>query len=406
MIKRRRSKVIHRAAMCLIVMGALISACGAQETPPPLLPPEDEPIEATAEATVAPPTETQEPTPTDVPEEAEATPLPTATPEEADAPEPTVTPEPTTAAPEDWARYVDAAHGFGFSFPPTWSIDLLTDREDTDQGEAVADGVRLTGPSAEEGRSIEILIEFKHPEQATALGSESLPEGEIEERDAVRLLDRALPVYVLRHEEKDKAVFVGERFLDLEFFIRMQEIGEALTYEESSIPEAAHETFAEILGSITRTDGVEAIDLYPEWATYENHDLVPGFTFRYPATWTVSETITSPGAPVVLLSKETYLLTVQVKQTGTSYALGPETTPEGLIMEAGMASFMQQLVHRNVLVHEDKLKMIFVTHEVDDLEFYIALTEDPEQIPYDEIELSEAIRHEMDQILASFQLQP
>ncbi len=406
MIKRRRSKVIHRMAIGLIVMGALISACGAQETPPPLLPPEEEPIEATVEATVAPPTETPEPTPTDAPDETEATPLPTATPEEADTPEPTVTPEPTASEPEDWARYVDAAHGFRLGFPPTWSIELLTDRPNTEQGEPVADGVRLTGPSSEEGRSIEILIEFKHPEQDAVLGSESLPEGEIEERDAVRLLDRALPVYVLRHEEKDKAVFVGERLLDLEFFIRMQEMGEALTYEEISIPAVAHETFAEILASITRTDGVEALDLYPEWATYESHDLVPGFTFRYPSTWTVSETVTSPGAPALMLSKETYLLTVQVKETGTSYTLGPETTPEGLIMEAGMASFMQQLVHRNVLVHEDKLKMVFLTHEVDDLEFYIALTEDPEQIPYDEIELSEAIRHELDQILASFQLQP
>ena len=71
-------------------------------------------------------------------------------------------------------------------------------------------------------------------------------------------------------------------------------------------------------------------------------------------------------------------------------------------MEAGTASLMGQPVQRSVLVHEDKLKIIFLTYRDDALEIYVALTENPEQVAYGDIDLPETARNEMDQILASF----
>ena len=381
--------------MCLLLVGALTSACSSKETLSPLLPPEEGPPTEPAIA----PTVTPTTTPTDGPRET------TIPPTEAPTVAPTDTPQPTPEPLADWARYANADYGFGFRFPPNWSIELLSDRQDNVAGNPIADAVRLSESEPSGAGTIEILIEFRNPEQAVTIGPGGLPDGEILDRGTVRLLDRILPKHVLVHEEKDKAVFVGERFVDLELYVQMREVGEDIGYSEIEISATAHETFDQILASVSRADGTEVADLYPQWETYISPSPERGFSFRYPAGWTLRETSDPPAAPTLVLTKETYLLTIQVKAAGSPDVLGPETTSEGLTMEAGAATFMQHLTPRNVLIHEDRLKMIFLTLQGDDLECYVALTEDPELVPYAEIDLSEAVRHEMDQILASFQPQ-
>jgi hypothetical protein len=389
----------------LILITVLASACGAQETLPPLLPPEEEtptetpvspaattapPIAETPQATAAPPT-------TGTPQATAVAPV------EEPTPEPAATPPATEGPFADWARYANAAYGFGLRFPPTWSIELLSDRTIGTAGDQAADAIRLTEPQEDGDLTIEILIEYRKPDQTVAIGPEALPEGEIEDRGTVRLLDRILPVHVLVHEGKDKAAFAGERFVDLELFIQVQQVGEEVAYEEVEIPASAYEILSQVLASVSRSDGVEAADLYPQWESYSAGDGAEGFSFRHPAVWSVQETSASPAASTVVLMKETYQLTIQYRSAGTSDALGPETMPEGLVMEAGATTFMGRLIPRNVVIHEDKLKMVFLSLDGETVDLYVALTADADQVPYPEIDLPEAIRYEMDQILASFQ---
>ncbi len=332
------------------------------------LPPEDT-VTLPTQETVAPPTET---------------PVPTSTPE----------------SQADWPRYVNADYGFGFSYPPTWSLELLTDRSPDSAGEPVADAVRLVQGS------MEIRVEFKKPEQEATLGPGSLTDGEVQDRGTVTLLDRVLPKHVLVYEGKDKAVFVGERFGDLEFYIQMDDIRAHEAYDVIEIPASAQEDFDRILATFNRIGEAASADPYPGWQTYTTTETVPGFSFRYPPAWTLRELTEPPNAPTLTLRQDNYILTVQYKQADSPDVIGPATTPEGLVMEAGTASFLHEAAPRNVLVLDDKVKMVFLTYRDDALEFYIALTEDPEQVAYADIDLPEAARNEMDQILASFQTLP
>ncbi len=313
----------------------------------------------------------------------------------------TPVPIPTLEAQADWARYVNSDYGFSFSYPPTWSLELLTNRSPNAAGEPVADAVRLVQGS------VEIRVEFKKPEQEATLGPGSLSDGQVEDRGTVTLLDRVLPKHVLVYEGKDKAIFVGERFGDLEFYIQMDDIRAREAYDEVEIPTSAQEDFDSILTTFSRIGEVASADPYPGWHTYTSADIVPGFSFRYPPTWTLRQLSEPPNAPTLTLRKDIYILTIQYKATDSTDVIGPNSTPEGLVMEAGTATFLHEAVPRNVLVSEDKVKMVFLTYRDDALEFYIALTEDPEQVAYADIDLPEAARNEMDQILASFQtLQP
>lgn len=323
----------------------------------------------------------------------------TEAPESAPTPAATETPEPGPPAPTleplaDWAKYTNETYGFTFRYPISWTIELLGDRPET---EGRAQAVRLTRDT------LSLLVEYRQPDEDLVIGPNELPEGEIAESGTATMLDRALPVYVLRQEDKDLVAFVGEQYVDLELYVEMRGIGEEGAAAE--IPAAAMAEFMTILGAFSRT-GAAAADPYPDWNTYESarSAATPGFTFRYPPDWSIDNSDSADSAALNLRSGA-LVLHIQAKHAADdTTALGPAEDPAGVISEAGTASFLGTATPRHVIVDAGLLKTVFIHHQDNAVEVYIALTGDPEQASNAEFEIPESARAVMDQILASFTL--
>ena len=304
----------------------------------------------------------------------------------------------------DWPKYASQADGFAFRYPPTWSIELLTDRPAAGDAPA-ARAVLLTQ------ETLQLLIEFKRPDEATAIGPGSLPAGTVEERGSVILFERELPKHVLVDEGNDKAIFVGDRYPDLEVYIQLvDDIGEETASAE--IPAAAHADFDQITASFTRTGTQAEQDAYPGWATYTSSEVAPGvaLTFRYRSDWTLTETQagtetpTGPSTAMAVLQREAYVLRVQYKAPADGTTMVAADVPDSLLMEAGTAWFMGQQVPRLVIVDEERLTHIFVSHTDDTLLINVDLSQDPTIIAEEKLDLPVGIHNEMDKILASFKL--
>jgi hypothetical protein len=330
--------------------------------------------------TVAP---TSEPSPT-------ATPIPTA------EPTPTATPE----VPADWSKYNNVEYGFGFRYPPTWQIELLSDRPERPDGLPASNAIRLTQ------ESLVILIEYKSSEEGLGMGPGSLPEGDLEDSGTVRLLERALPKHVIVLDGRDVFLFVGDRYPDIEFYIQMldeRDLGEA------SIPASAQAELEQILATFRRTGPSAETDLYPDWGSHTILDIADGlgFALRYPPDWTLveipeeQESSGNPTAPAFELRKDDYVMTVQYKAVGDEATIGQQDLPDGVVSEAGTATLLNVPAQRSTLVNEGKLKMVWVTYSDDVLEIYVTLTADPDGPPYDDVDLPLDVLGEMDQILAS-----
>jgi len=319
---------------------------------------------------------------------------------------PTATPDPIA----NWPKYASQADGFAFRYPPTWSIELLTGRPAAD-GEPAARAVLLTQ------ETLQLLIEFRHPDEAAAIGPGSLPAGTVEERGSVNLFERELPKHVLVDEGKDKAIFVGDRYPDLEVYIQLVDdaVEDADGSEDTTaaeIPAAAHAEFDQITASFTRTGTQRQQDAYPGWATYTSSEVAPGvaLTFRYPSDWTLTETQagtetpTGPSTAMALLQRDAYVLRVQYKAAADETTMVAADVPDSLLMEAGTAWFVTQQVPRLVVVDEERLTHIFVGYTDDTLLVNVDLGQDLAIVAEDELDLPVGIRNEMDKILASFKL--
>jgi hypothetical protein len=333
--------------------------------------------------------------------EATATDEAPAPPDAASAATPTATPD----AIVNWPKYASRADGFAFRYPPTWTIELLTDRPAAD-GAPAARAVLLTQ------ETLRLLIEFKRPDEAAAVGPGNLPAGTVEERAGVTLFERELPKHVLVDEGKDRMIFVGDRYPDLEVYIQLvDDVGE----EEAAAAEisaAARAEFDQILASFTRTGTQTEQNAYAGWATYTSSEVAPGvvLTFRYRSDWTLTETQagtetpTGPSTEMALLQRDAYVLRVQYKHTADETAMIAADIPDSLLMQAGTAWFVNRSVPRLVVVDEERLTHIFVSYTDDVVLVNIDLSQDPTIVAEDELDLTAGIRNEMDEILASFQL--
>lgn len=336
----------------------------------------------------APTPEDAEPTPTTTPDE-ELVETPTAT---AATPEPeTATPTPELAV--DLARYTNEAYGFAFHYPISWSIALLGNRPETvDRARAV----RLTRDD------LELLIEYRQPDEDVMIGPDNLPEGEVIEQDTVTLLNRVVPKYVLEQEGRVVVIFAGDQYVDLDLYIELRIVGEGVATAE--IPDDAQNEFDRLVASFERT-GTAAGDPYPDWARYAwtGDTTAAGFAFRYPLDWALDEIAPAEGAPLTLnLRKDTLVLQLQVRNRNGEALLESEDTVSGSASEAGTVSFLGIPTSRYVEVEEGQLRKVFINYDDGAVRIHIALGEDPDQTPSTESHLSEVARHTMDQILASF----
>ena len=320
---------------------------------------------------------------------------------------PTATPDPIA----NWPKYASQADGFAFRYPPTWSIELLTDRPAQAGGEPAARAVLLTQDT------LQLLIEFKRPDETAAMGPGSLAAGTVEEHGSVILFERELPKHVLVDEGKHKAIFVGDRYPDIEVYIQLVDnVGEGAGGSEDTtaaeIPAAAQAEFDQITASFTRTGTQTEQDAYPGWATYTSAEVVPGvaLAFRYRSDWALTEiragteTPAGPSTAMAVLHRDTFVLRIQYKHAADETTMVAADIPDSLLMEAGTAWFVSRPVPRLVVVDEERLTHIFVSYADDTLLVSVDLSQDPFSVAEDELDLPVGIRNEMDKILASFEL--
>ena len=324
-------------------------------------------------------------------------------------PAPTATPEsvpPFTKPVDDtWAKYANTEYDFAFRYPPDWFIELLTDRPAEVEGQQPARAVRLTRGTTE------ILVAFKRPNEDVVIGPGNLGAGTVEERGRIELLGREVPRQVLVHEGKDKAVFLGDQFPDLTLYIQMVD-NTGDDYAAAEITAEAYATFAEILSTFTRTTTTVSFGVYPGWENFTSAPVVPDyrFSFRYPASWHLEErpagieTGSGPAAPMIVLSKESYVLQIQYKPVGEQLVMTTGNTQDSLLMEAGTAWFMSQPVPRFVVVKDDALQRVLLTYNDDVIMMSVELKQDATKTDTPEAEIPTVIRGEMDQILASFKV--
>jgi hypothetical protein len=107
---------------------------------------------------------------------------------------------------------------------------------------------------------------------------------------------------------------------------------------------------------------------------------------------------------MVELTKETYVLQIQYKAVGDDAVMITGDTPESVLMEAGTAWFMSQPVSRFVVVSDDTLERVLLTYNDDMMLVSVELSKDPVTADGAEGDIPAAIRDELDQILASFEI--
>jgi hypothetical protein len=327
---------------------------------------------------------------------------------------PTVTPAPGLeqgAAPDaenNQIIYVNDEYQFTFIYPPSWELEQIPAGQDVPGGTS-ANAIHLTSDS------LRLEIQFKRLGEPAVLGPGGRPAGEIEERGTVMVLGRQIPRQVLVHEGKVKSVFLGDRFDDLELYVQLGcDAGAETAYEAVDIPESAQSAMEAILNSLHCTGELKSFG--PDTLTYESASY--GFSFQYPASWTVEEIagetvedgVKLADAVTVRQGKFAIVVQYQRKSDPAQIAWGGSIVPGGL--GYGEASLGDQVTllgeetHKHVWADDGGTKAIAVstTGKSADLILSITLADSSVRVIQDaEAEtLPESAIAALDQILSSF----
>ena len=116
----------------------------------------------------------------------------------------------------EWLVYANPDDGFVFCYPPHWTLTQ-------DPGGYEIAGGRAARSIALSQGTLQVKIQYKHPEEMTILGPGGRPAGQVEERGTIVFLGQSLPRHVLTFEGKDKSVFYGGRVAGLEFYIQLDD---------------------------------------------------------------------------------------------------------------------------------------------------------------------------------------
>jgi len=271
-------------------------------------------------------------------------------------PIPTPMPTPAPIAEKDLITYMNDEYQLAFIYPSDWALEEIPGGESPTTVHLTREALRLT-------------IQFKHVEESTVLGASGLPAGEVEQRGTMMIRGREIPRQVLVYEGKVKSVFLSDRFDDLELYVQLDGgVGAETTYEAIDIPESAQSAMETILSSLTRTG--EAKSFGPDTLTYENATY--GFSFQYPASWTVEEVAgetVEDGvklADAVVLRQGQFAIVVQYqrKSDPAQIAWGGSLGPGGLgYAEATLGdrvTLLGEETHKNVWTYDGGVKAIAV----------------------------------------------
>jgi hypothetical protein len=235
---------------------------------------------------------------------------------------------PTLSAEKDLFTYVNADYQFAFIYPSSWELEEIPAGRQVPGGPS-ASAIHLTK------EDLRLEIQFKRVGEAAVLGASGRPAGEVEARDSVTVLRQDVSRKVLVHDGMVKSVFLRGRFDDLELYVQLDGgVGAQTAYESIDIPDSAQSALDAILSSLHRTGELKSFG--PETLTYENASC--GFSFQYPASWTVEEVAGEPVeddvklADAVVLRQGAFAIVVQYqfKSDPAQIAWDGDFVPGGL----------------------------------------------------------------------------
>lgn len=150
-------------------------------------------------------------------------------------PEPTATPTPAPVG------FRDDIYRLSLEYPADWSLTEIPAGGETSKALKFTKGGWV------------LIVHYKFGWDKTAMGG-ALPPGSTVDRGFVNLLNRAIPRYILVKDGKDKVVYYGDRFNDLDFFIRLDEdLSGNKDYDAVDIPDTIINEMDTITASIVRT---------------------------------------------------------------------------------------------------------------------------------------------------------
>jgi hypothetical protein len=131
-------------------------------------------------------------------------------------------------------------------------------------------------------------------------------------------------------------------------------------------------------------------------ALYVNEDY--GFSFRYPATWTLEEA----GEQRVMLTQGGLRLAIAFQAPGNAPP-GLGGLPAGELKTVGTMVFMGEAINKQAVVYKGKVKVLLCDARAGDLLFAFRL-DDVIAADYVAVEIPETAEQDMAAILASFEL--
>jgi len=321
---------------------------------------------------------------------------------------PTVEQVTTPSAEKDVFTYVNDDYQFAFIYPSSWELEEIPAGRQVPGG-ASASAIHITNGS------LRVEIQYKHVGEAALLGASGRPAGEIEARDSVTVLGHDVSKKVLVHDGMVKSVFLRGRFDDLELYVQLDGgVGGETAYESIDIPDSAQSALDAILSSLHRTGELKSFG--PETLTYENASC--GFSFQYPASWTVEEVVGEiveddvKLADAVVLRQGVFAIVVQYqfKSDPAQIAWGGDFVPGGLgYAEATLGAHVRLLgeeTHKNVWAYDGGVKAIEVntTGKYADLILSITLADTSARFIQDAeaATIPEFAIGALDQVLSSF----
>ena len=249
------------------------------------------------------------------------------------------------------------------------------------------------------------------------VGVGARPAGEAEEMGSVMVLGRELPKQVLVDEGRVKSVLLQGRFDDLELYVQLDGgVGGETAYESIDIPDSAQSALEAILGSLHRTGELKSFG--PETLTYENASY--GFSFQYPASWTVEEVAGETVeddvklADAVVLRQGAFAIVVQYqfKSDPTQIAWGGDLVPGGLgyaeAILGDRVTLLGERTYRHVWKQGGETKAIKVntTGQTADLLLGITLSDCTVRLIQDDetVTIPESAIAVLDQVVSTFTL--
>jgi hypothetical protein len=167
----------------------------------------------------------------------------------------------------------------------------------------------------------------------------------------------------------------------------------------------------EVVPTVTRAPTVAPV-LPDGWAEYVNPTY--GFSFHYPTDWTLTEVAVDetdprgPSAPGITLQRGDLTLSIYYTYADEQIRI-PAGAPAGDLVYAGKVRFGGEVIPRQHLVYENKVKAVYygggpaAANRVSGLIFGVSL-HDTSQQPYEQVEIPERVITTTDRIIESFEI--